>query len=61
MIRNLREKLFEIHNLPMAEQKDILHKTIIDWIGPKGTRIDDILLVEDQNMIRFKTWRMVIY
>ena len=59
MIRNLREKLFEIHNLPMAEQKDILHKTIIDWIGPKGTQIDSI--GGDQNMIRFKAWRMVIY
>ncbi len=45
MIRNLRKKLLEIHHLPMPEQKEILQKTIIDWIGPGGTQIDDILVV----------------
>ena len=45
MIRNLRNKLLEIHQLPMSEQMEILHQTIIDWIGPGGTQIDDILVV----------------
>jgi serine phosphatase RsbU (regulator of sigma subunit) len=44
MIKNLKELLLEIHKKPMEEQKEILHKTIVDWQGDTP-RIDDIVLM----------------
>ena len=38
-----RELLLNINQKPMAEQKEILDKTIIDWIG-QGSQLDDILV-----------------
>lgn len=44
MIKNLKELLFSIHDKPMSEQKEILNKTIENWIG-SGEQTDDILVV----------------
>ncbi len=44
MTKNLKDLLLEIHNLPMTEQKEKLHKTLLDWHGD-SPRIDDIVVM----------------
>lgn len=44
MIKNLKDLLLEIHNLPMAEQRDRLHKNLLDWHGD-SPRIDDVVVM----------------
>ncbi|MBI9066914.1 MAG: tetratricopeptide repeat protein [Salinivirgaceae bacterium] len=45
MIKKFRELLFQIHDLPMAEQKIFLDKTLKDWVGTKYNQIDDVLVI----------------
>lgn len=44
MIKNLKDILLEIHKKPMEEQREFLHKTIVEWQGDTP-RIDDIVLM----------------
>jgi serine phosphatase RsbU (regulator of sigma subunit) len=44
MIKNLKEMLVDIHQKPMAEQRDILHNKLLEWQGDTS-RIDDIVLM----------------
>lgn len=44
MIKNLKDLLLEIHNKPMAEQREILNKTLSDWHGT-SPRIDDVVVM----------------
>jgi serine phosphatase RsbU (regulator of sigma subunit) len=44
MSKNFKNLLLEIHDQPMYDQKDILDKTLTDWIG-SNSQIDDILVV----------------
>jgi len=44
MIKNLKELLLEIHLLPMTEQRDRLHKNLLDWHG-NSPRIDDVVVM----------------
>lgn len=46
MKKRLRETMAEMHNLPMDEQKEYLHKTFEDWKkeGSKG-QIDDVIIL----------------
>ncbi|PKP39350.1 MAG: hypothetical protein CVT98_02110, partial [Bacteroidetes bacterium HGW-Bacteroidetes-15] len=44
MIKNLKEMFLEIHKKPMAEQKEILLNTLLDWQGDTS-RIDDIVVM----------------
>jgi phosphoserine phosphatase RsbU/P len=44
MYRKFEELLFEVHNLPMAEQKEILHKRLMKWKG-SNDQVDDILVI----------------
>jgi len=44
MSRNFKKLLLEIHEEPMREQKKILDKTIVDWMGDTS-QIDDILVL----------------
>jgi serine phosphatase RsbU (regulator of sigma subunit) len=44
-IKNLRELIFKIHNLPPEQQREILNTTIEEWIGPQGEQTDDIILM----------------
>ena len=39
-----KELLLDIHNQPMYEQKEILEKTLLDWMGEHSQR-DDILVI----------------
>lgn len=46
MIKNMKNLLLEIHEKPMLEQKDILHKAFRDWIEPYDTeQIDDVIVI----------------
>ena len=45
MSKHLREVLLEIHQKPMAEQKEILNKTYEDWRGPADHQTDDVVLM----------------
>lgn len=45
MSKHLREILLEIHQKPMAEQKEILNKTYEDWRGPADLQTDDVVLM----------------
>ena len=42
--KNFKKLLLEIHQEPMREQKNILDKTITDWMGDTS-QIDDILVI----------------
>ncbi|MDP4267120.1 MAG: tetratricopeptide repeat protein [Bacteroidota bacterium] len=42
--KKLRETLMQLDGMPMDEQKEILHKTHLDWRGD-GEQIDDILII----------------
>lgn len=44
MIKNLKELLLEIHQKPMDEQREILHKTLLNWHGDTP-RIDDVVVM----------------
>ncbi len=44
MMKNFRKLLIDIHNLPMAEQKDILEKELNTWQN-NYPQVDDILVV----------------
>ncbi|MBO7477123.1 MAG: SpoIIE family protein phosphatase, partial [Salinivirgaceae bacterium] len=45
MGKRLRELLLEIHQRPMAEQKDILNRTYEDWRGPASNQTDDVVIM----------------
>jgi len=45
MGKNFRDLLFEIHQMPMEEQKNILEMVIAEWMGDKHEQIDDILVI----------------
>jgi serine phosphatase RsbU (regulator of sigma subunit) len=40
----LEELLFEIHTKPMPEQKKLLNKTLVEWMG-ENRQMDDILII----------------
>jgi serine phosphatase RsbU (regulator of sigma subunit) len=40
----LEELLFELHPKPMPEQKKLLNKTLVDWMG-ENRQMDDILII----------------
>jgi len=44
MSKRFRELLFEIHEKPMKEQKQILDQTLNDWMGDND-QVDDILVM----------------
>lgn len=44
-IKNFRNLLLDIHQKPMAEQKEILNETLINWMGTENEQIDDILVM----------------
>ena len=44
MSKNFKDLLLKIHQEPMHEQKNILDKTLADWIG-ENSQIDDILVI----------------
>ena len=44
MSKNFKNLLLRIHDLPMFEQKNILEKTITDWMGDNA-QVDDILVI----------------
>jgi serine phosphatase RsbU (regulator of sigma subunit) len=44
MIKNFKKLLQEIHNKPMYEQKDIMERTLRDWMA-NTDQIDDILVI----------------
>jgi serine phosphatase RsbU (regulator of sigma subunit) len=45
MIKNFKELLLKIHQLPFDEQKTILETTIEDWKGDHEKQLDDILVM----------------
>ena len=46
MIKRLKELLLDIHEKPMAEQKNVLLKTFRDWVKPHNTaQIDDVIVI----------------
>jgi len=44
MSKNFKKLLLEIHDHPMYEQKDILDKTLANWMGD-NTQMDDVLVI----------------
>ncbi|MCX6326552.1 MAG: SpoIIE family protein phosphatase [Bacteroidia bacterium] len=42
--RRFEELLFEIHSQPVEVQKELLQKTLYDWMGNNG-QVDDILVI----------------
>jgi len=44
MSKNFKNLLLEIHDQPMYDQKDILDKTLLDWMG-NNSQMDDILVI----------------
>jgi serine phosphatase RsbU (regulator of sigma subunit) len=44
LIRKLRELLTDIHTKPLEEQKNILEKTLKEWMG-NNFQVDDILVM----------------
>jgi len=46
MSKHLREMLLEIHNLPMAEQREMVKKRIYEWQAVSNCeRVDDVILM----------------
>ncbi|MDN5200651.1 7TM diverse intracellular signaling domain-containing protein [Fulvivirgaceae bacterium BMA10] len=45
MIKKLRELLFENYDKHLIEQKEIIDKTLLSWIGENNKQIDDILVM----------------
>ena len=44
-LKNFRELLFRIHEMPMSEQSGILEQKLLEWQGDKYPRIDDVLIM----------------
>jgi serine phosphatase RsbU (regulator of sigma subunit) len=44
MSKNFKNLLLEVHDQPMPYQKEILEKTLTDWMGT-NSQMDDILVV----------------
>jgi len=44
MSKNFKNLLLEIHDQPMYDQKDILDKTLLDWMGD-NSQMDDVLVI----------------
>jgi len=44
MSKNFKKLLLEIHDQPMYDQKDILDKALLDWMG-SNSQMDDILVI----------------
>lgn len=44
-LKQFKDLLVEIHALPMDEQKEVLRKTIIEWMGEENEQIDDICVI----------------
>ena len=44
LVFNLRKILTDIHQKPLGEQKEILHKLYVDWKG-EGFQVDDITII----------------
>ena len=42
--KKLRELLFEVHELPMEEQRKIIEARYLAWRGPKDNQTDDMVL-----------------
>ena len=42
--KRFKELLIKINNLPMAEQKEILQTTLLDWRGEQA-QIDDVTVI----------------
>jgi serine phosphatase RsbU (regulator of sigma subunit) len=45
LVKNFRELLLKIHKSPMSEQKTTLNETIVNWMKPKHSQVDDILVI----------------
>ncbi|MCU0445476.1 MAG: SpoIIE family protein phosphatase [Microscillaceae bacterium] len=45
MAKNFRKLLHDIHQEPMNTQKEILERTMDDWLGNQFPQIDDILVI----------------
>ncbi len=45
MIKNMKTMFLENHKKPMKEQKEIMEKTIVDWMGDQYEAIDDIIVM----------------
>jgi len=45
MIKNFKKLIEEINFKPLLEQKNIIEKRILNWIGEKNSQIDDILIL----------------
>lgn len=45
LIRRFKDLLLTIAHLPLEEQKQILEKSFVDWIGTKEQQIDDVLVI----------------
>lgn len=45
MKKRMRELLVEIHEKPIAEQREILHQKITEWMGETEPQVDDILVI----------------
>ncbi len=43
--KRFKETLLEIHQLPMAQQREILNQKLTSWIGSNNKQIDDILVI----------------
>ncbi|MBR5958608.1 MAG: SpoIIE family protein phosphatase [Salinivirgaceae bacterium] len=43
--RRLRQLLLEIHQQPMAEQKEIMNRTFEQWRGPAENQTDDVVVM----------------
>ncbi len=44
-LKNFKQILLDIYDLPMKEQKHILKSTLEDWMGNKHEQLDDILVL----------------
>jgi serine phosphatase RsbU (regulator of sigma subunit) len=44
LIKRFQELLMKIHNLPLSEQKEELHKVLKEWMGDNN-QVDDILVI----------------
>jgi hypothetical protein len=42
--KNFKNLLLEVHDQPLNDQKEILEKTLSDWMGDHS-QIDDLLVV----------------
>jgi hypothetical protein len=54
MRKNLRTLLFDIHQLPFAEQKEILDTTIENWRQRPGHPNGEMFQMDDIMVIGFK-------